>query len=71
MLPLAYRRIYKPFRFSFLGGQKLMENRQILELAQKHSEVELRVRVVSLTNKSIRVEHTPLLGRKSGAADTE
>ena len=44
-----------------------MDNKQLLALAEKKQEVQLRVRVISLTDKSIRVEHTPLFsGRKVG-----
>ena len=43
----------------------------MLDLASKHQEISLRVRVVSLTNKSISVEHAPLFIRRSSAVSDQ
>ena len=40
-----------------------------MELAKKHSEVQLKVRVLSLTNESIRVEHAPVFDTQKAASE--
>ena len=38
-----------------------MTNKSLLDLVAKENEINLRMRVVSLTKESLRVEHSPLL----------
>ena len=37
-----------------------MTNKSLLDLVAKENEINLRMRVVSLTKESLRVEHSPL-----------
>ena len=55
MLPVAYKGIYVRYRHSLFKSQKIMTNKNLLGLVARHSEVNLRVRVVSLTKETIRV----------------
>ena len=46
-----------------------MTNRSLLNHLTKHSEINLRVRLVSMTKNSMRVEHSPLLEFKTHTAE--
>ena len=67
MLPVTYKGIYMRYRHSLFKSQKIMTNKNLLGLVARHNEINFRVRVVSLTKETIRVEHSPLfeLGAKS------
>ena len=48
-----------------------MTNKSLLDLVAKENEINLRMRVVSLTKESLRVEHTPLFESKQNDKQKE
>ena len=48
-----------------------MTNKSLLDLVAKENEINLRMRVVSLTKESLRVEHSPLFEFKQNDKQKE
>ena len=69
LLPVAHRHIYAKYRHSFFKSQQIMTNKNLLDNLTKHSEINLRVRLVSMTKQTMRVEHSPLLDFRKHTAE--
>ena len=61
------RLLYTRYKFSL--SQRLMTNSDLLALCKLNDTVHVRVRIVSLSHTSIRLEHAPLFSRRESSKE--